>query len=643
MQFSAVTYISLAVFTIQCWLLLKVDSDVKLVSNSIGSALTNWELELKTIEKQENSGKHTRTTAASYHIDSPKYQDSKEVNNGNQAVLDVTREDGNIALPRPPPFVQDTICGGCRQIVVGGRVKRRITCGSAIKEEITKQNISSNEAVSIVARNRKDCKVCLPESCSSNAKNYWRYDTAAPKIIAAQSHYLPSVDPNFRIPKAVLDFHSLEKIEQYMSHPENQSPKRQYFFDYNPSIVQLPESYSHIRQEYPNALYLASYRVSTVQNCFPTNITFTMLGGDWKRSRNLSPKDDLMGLALLDKHLNLIQDVVVEIPQFSTRWIDFRLFVLKGQLYVTSNCEIFPLWLNPPKKVMQPADLSTKVEIIPNKYSSPLTVGMPKKPMFCSPIRYEVIHAKNLNYFIDANGQSIVEINIAESRYLRSVNISDSSSEMSEMGAKPQDEFRDETASPLPSFFTRDELDLAEQRGFYGRIFTTYHGSACCISIDVPPAQKFRSNSSTLLLGITHVKTPHNRDNLKGVVESNQYLSKLYAFEPVPPYKIVANSGYFCFPAKPESKNTSNNPLTDFAPTFRHLKIVDTIYNCPSIHFISGMVEKADDDTKVIIGYGVQDCTSWFVEVDKAEMISLLFEPPVEDRMGSDSLTTSEP
>eukprot|EP00546_Thalassionema_frauenfeldii_P011342 CAMPEP_0178917694 /NCGR_PEP_ID=MMETSP0786-20121207/13394_1 /TAXON_ID=186022 /ORGANISM="Thalassionema frauenfeldii, Strain CCMP 1798" /LENGTH=633 /DNA_ID=CAMNT_0020591283 /DNA_START=116 /DNA_END=2017 /DNA_ORIENTATION=+ len=633
MLFSAVAYISLAVFTIQCWLLLKVDSDVKAVTNSIASALTNWELELKTIENQKKSGKRTRTTSASYHIISPKYQDSKEVINGNQTGSDVTREDEDFPLPRPPPFVQDTICGGCRQIVIGGRVKRRVTCGSAIKEEITKRNISSNEAVSIVARNRR-CNVCLPESCSSNAKNYWRYDAAAPKIIAAQSHYLPSVDSNFRIPKAILDFNNLDKIEQYMSHPENQSPKRQYYFDYNPSIVQLPESYSHIRQEYPDALYLASYRVSTVQSCFPTNITFTMLGGDWKKSRKLSPKDDLMGLALLDKNLNLIQDVVVEIPQFLTRWYDFRLFVLKGQLYVTSNCEIFPLWLNPPKNVMQPADLSTKVEIIPNKFSSPLIVGMPKKPIFCSPIDYDVLRAKNLNYFIDAKGQSIVEINIAESRYLRSVNISNFSSEISGMGTKPQDEFRYETSAiPVPSFFTRDELDLAEQRGFYARIFTTYHGSACCISIDVPPAQKFRSNSSTLLLGITHVKTPHNRNNLKGVVESNQYLSKLYAFEPAPPYKIVAYSGYFCFPAKPESKSTNNNPLTAFAPTFRQLKIADTLYNCPSIHFISGMVEKADDDTKLIIGYGVQDCTSWFVEVDKAEVINLLFEPPVEDRM----------
>lgn len=56
--------------------------------------------------------------------------------------------------------------------------------------------------------------------------------------------------------------------------------------------------------------------------------------------------------------------------------------------------------------------------------------------------------------------------------------------------------------------------------------------------------------------------------------------------------------------------------------------VTGTIYDCPAIHFITGMTEKADDPDKLIIAYGVEDCTSWFIEVGKEEVVKLLFEPP---------------
>jgi hypothetical protein len=42
---------------------------------------------------------------------------------------------------------------------------------------------------------------------------------------------------------------------------------------------------------------------------------------------------------------------------------------------------------------------------------------------------------------------------------------------------------------------------------------------------------------------------------------------------------------------------------------------------------VSGITEKAGDATKVIIAYGINDCISRLVEVDKSELVRLLFHP----------------
>jgi hypothetical protein len=49
--------------------------------------------------------------------------------------------------------------------------------------------------------------------------------------------------------------------------------------------------------------------------------------------------------------------------------------------------------------------------------------------------------------------------------------------------------------------------------------------------------------------------------------------------------------------------------------------------NCPRIHFISGIAEKVGDDSKVILAYGVSDCLSRFVEVDKSDIAKMLWYP----------------
>ena len=52
----------------------------------------------------------------------------------------------------------------------------------------------------------------------------------------------------------------------------------------------------------------------------------------------------------------------------------------------------------------------------------------------------------------------------------------------------------------------------------------------------------------------------------------------------------------------------------------------DTL-DCPRLHFVGSLIDKAGDPSKVIIAYGVSDCLSRFVEMDKAEIANLLWNP----------------
>lgn len=86
----------------------------------------------------------------------------------------------------------------------------------------------------------------------------------------------------------------------------------------------------------------------------------------------------------------------------------------------------------------------------------------------------------------------------------------------------------------------------------------------------------------------------------------------------------MARSGSFCFgfPDKEEAKENYYSNLT-LAKTLT----MGEPESCPVVTFVSGITEKAGDPSKVIFGYGINDCTSRFVEVDKSELVRLLFHP----------------
>lgn len=95
------------------------------------------------------------------------------------------------------------------------------------------------------------------------------------------------------------------------------------------------------------------------------------------------------------------------------------------------------------------------------------------------------------------------------------------------------------------------------------------------------------------------------------LVPDTNYVSFFYAFEPRPPFNLVARSGYFCLGfasedpgdeggrSNPYSVLTHNRPLSQNNETF----------SCPQIHYVSTLVEKVDDPSSVVIGYGLNDCT----------------------------------
>ena len=105
--------------------------------------------------------------------------------------------------------------------------------------------------------------------------------------------------------------------------------------------------------------------------------------------------------------------------------------------------------------------------------------------------------------------------------------------------------------------------------------------------------------------------------------EIQPFFSLFYAFEKQSPYAAVAWSGKFClsFASEEESRQ---NPYTGW-----NKKPLDYVggetLDCPAIHFVSGMSEDAKDQSKVIIAYGVNDCTPRMVKLDKSEIVRMLF------------------
>jgi len=165
-------------------------------------------------------------------------------------------------------------------------------------------------------------------------------------------------------------------------------------------------------------------------------------------------------------------------------------------------------------------------------------------------------------------------------------------------------------------------------------------GSACCVLItkshyqDILPSLPASSISMlkqvnyTFQVGISHSKSRNKMPSSQG--DRYNYLSRLYAVSTVEPYKVLARSGLFCFDF-PNEKETARISFSSVGNEYtkltqqKKLELYGKTYNCPNIHFIDSIIDKATDDTRVVVSLGVNDCVPLFVEMSKRDIVIHIF------------------
>ncbi|KAL7533111.1 hypothetical protein ACHAXR_005048 [Thalassiosira sp. AJA248-18] len=202
-------------------------------------------------------------------------------------------------------------------------------------------------------------------------------------------------------------------------------------------------------------------------------------------------------------------------------------------------------------------------------------------------------------------------------------------------------------SAPLPSFSTVD----AHPYWFPGQdepFKVAAHGGACCVSFSADELNlggTKNNHHESLLVGIGHTKVTwkpwygkaHIPQEKKDRLPHTHYVSLFYAFDPYPPFQIRARSGYFCLGHVPLASGNKLPPTEGgvFNPHSiltrnRMLQQNNMTFECPQMHFVSSFIEKVADSSKTVIGYGLNDCTGRLVEVEKREIVRLLYPDPMD-------------
>jgi hypothetical protein len=523
----------------------------------------------------------------------------------------------------------DDLCSGCRL----ASLDKKNTCDSKIDDERAKPENKNKTTVDLAKEvalaHPTECHRCDPDVCPSKDKKFLAFDEAGPRVIycpsTAQTHYLRSVPAEYRLP--LLDHHN---FFAYFNGTNNNRKKR-LLWEFNPSVALLPtDQIPDDLRSRNESFYLAIFRLSHSQNCFTDEQqeqVFLGSEGLW----------DLTGFAILDMDLNIRMETIVSL--FSR---DHRLFNLNDQLYVGNDNVVAPMWLKPPVK--------ETVQTPQNHFrlAAPFTVSVRKQKACCSS---ETCKGKNFNYFTDHTGRILVETSPFDPRIVEVVDMeapctSDNSMEHEKGlvgGATVNSTIGTDLATtrvfitddvPPESFHTIDEVYFPTH-GVHSLPYTAERGTACCVAIpDVRPASEKDGTAKDLdylLVGVSHFKIPHWSKSLwksHGVkFASRQYTSRLYAFEPTPPYRVVARSGSFCMGFPDEQEGTDNPNM--WIVRNRPAQLGNQNMTCPYITFVMGVVEAFDDPSKVIISYGMNDCAPRIVKVDKSELVQMLF--PTKD------------
>jgi hypothetical protein len=585
------------------------------------------------------------------------------------ATINVRRQLLNQSLP----FVQDVVCGGCRSTTVqrvgeeterrgrtgssassGGEALTTFRCGdvlrldsgSAMSPPAAANQTQLRPEIKMTSRQRQELsKMCRPHcyECPSARKRYWRYDRVlVPDGAPIPTLQLLSVPAKHRIPDDVLRQHvdGTSNLTEYLLPRSDQSI---FYFDYNPSIVLLPPKPSKGRKwadedPFEGTVYAASFRVSTMHSCFRPEVRKLM-------KRNADEPADYVGIALLDSRFDIVQDAVFDVRPLlkgQGQLQDVRLFVLHGQLYLSSHDWIAPVWIGisgssgaqpppgyrPVRRVFGNLDQHNMDVWMRSFVSCAGCSSPPSAAKKDSNPAAATSCGKNFNYFALSNDASkaLVEVWPSPPHQIRTVDLQSHC----QRDVAPE-RFVDDQPVPSTSastFSTVEELHFAgwDASAQQRRLLTRGRGGACCVEIAVrDPAS---GEAKQALVGIQHVKTPPQRSPTGPIIE-NHYLSRFYAFEPTPPYRMISQSGYFCL-----GFGTDLDALNE-ATRWRSLVLGERFEKCPRIHFVSGMTLKSQDPSTLVITYGINDCVSAIAQVPVQTVQQLLSRGPAVLRQQS--------
>lgn len=520
----------------------------------------------------------------------------------------------------------------------------------------------------------------LPSNSSfkgTSKSSYVRYDLIPTILehdnVRSVAHQLPSIPRQRRMIAGTdgMPANAVRNLTYFLESRLRPNEEDRPLYVYNPMLVPLNQKYiddtilddlgllfDYKEYERPPA-YIAVYRVSNFGNCHGPG------RGVPESIRNY------LGLALLDRDLNIVRtmederytDVVIDLNKhlFKANWSPRGKFVEK-QLFQDCQLVVATLPLSPVNAKADRlmlicnefithvrlertgtfkwasrvhTDKSVKIRF-ENTYGSALqltALEMPNVIMRHGDIKH---NEKNLHFFRQVVtcggeyelGDGYLEIwpgGPHETMYMDFFNykiISTTKSTVNE---------------PVASFMTIDDVGLSP-------LITRDSGSACCISIQWHDDNDENGEGRRLLLGISHRKTR------KGLLDSPKYnyLSRVYAFEPIPPFDIVARSGFFCLGFElgmqsngdyrhldgrmDKSEDITNEQVEGAANDYR-LKINGEVFDkCPSIHFVTGIADKLNEEEETaIISYGVNDCYPRMIEVPKKVLVGLLKGSP-EDK-----------